>query len=104
MTDKPDKPDNRDLSEPADERSEERLRDAPGGTVAVDGTSYVISPTAFRSHYQVMTAEGKLLGLIEAVENVNGRSFTARAATGAGMTQSLMIKIADLASKSGLIR
>jgi hypothetical protein len=101
MTDKPDNP---DQSEPADERSEERLRDAPGGDVTVDGTKYVISPTAFRSHYQVMTAEGKLLGLIEAIETVNGRTFMARPATGAGMTQSLMIKIADLASQSGLIR
>jgi hypothetical protein len=101
MTDKPDNPDH---SEPADERSEERLRDAPGGTVTVDGTVYTISPTAFRSHYQVMTADGKLLGLIEAVEATNGRTFTARPATGAGMTQSLMIKIASAASSSGLIR
>jgi hypothetical protein len=101
MTDKPDNP---DLSEPADERSEERLRDAVGGTVTLDGMSYVISPTAFRSHYQVMTADGKLLGLIEAHETTSGRSFIARPATGAGMTQSLMIKIADLASASGLIR
>jgi hypothetical protein len=101
MTDHPNNPND---SEPADERSEERLRDAPGGTVTVDGKSYQISPTAFRSHYQVMTAEGKLLGLIEAVETPNGRSFMARPATGAGMTQSLMIKIADVAAASGLIR
>jgi hypothetical protein len=101
MTDKPDNP---DLTEPADERSEERLRDALGGTVTVDGTTYTISPTAFRSHYQVMTTDGKLLGLLEAVETPNGRTFTARPATGAGMTQSLMIKIANAASSSGLIR
>jgi hypothetical protein len=102
MTDKPDDP--IDASEPPDERSEERLRDAPGGSVTVDGIEYQISPTAFRSHYQVMTGDGKLLGLIEALDAPSGRTFTARPATGAGMTQSLMIKIADLASASGLIR
>ncbi len=102
MTDKPGNP--TDPSEPADERSEERLRDAIGGTVTLDGITYQISPTAFRSHYQVMTEEGKLLGLIEAVDSSSGRAFTARPATGAGMTQSLMIKIADLASASGMIK
>jgi len=101
MTDKPYNP---DLNEPADERSEERLRDAPGGTVTIDGTSYQISPTAFLAHYQVMTGDGKLLGLIEAIETPSGRTFTARPATGAGMTQSLMIKIADTAAASGIIR
>ncbi len=102
MTDKPDNPN--DPSEPADERSEVRLRDAPGGTVTVDGTNYQISPTAFRSHYQVMTTQGKLLGLIEAVETPDGRKFMARTATGVGMTQSLMMKIANLASESGMIK
>jgi hypothetical protein len=38
------------------------------------------------------------------VETTNGRTFTARPATGAGMTQSLMIKIANLASTSGAIK
>jgi hypothetical protein len=101
MTDKPDDP--TDPSVP--EQTEQRLREDVGGTVDFDGTSYKISPTAFRSHYQVMTADGRLLGLIEAVESpTGGRTFTARPATGAGMTQQLMIKIADAAAASGIIR
>jgi hypothetical protein len=76
----------------------------PGGTVALDGTSYQITPTAFRAHYQVMTDQGTLLGLIEAVETSAGRTFTARPATGAGMTQSLMMKIADAAAAAGIIK
>ena len=75
-----------------------------GGTVVLDGLTYAISLTAFRAHYQVMTIDGKLLGLIEAVETPKGRTFTARPATGAGMTQSLMIKIADAAAASGVIK
>ena len=102
MTDKPDDP--TDASEPADERSEERLRDAPGGAVTVDGVEYQITPTAFRAHFQVMTTDGKLLGLIEAVDTPSGRNFTSRPATGAGMTQSLMIKIAAAAASSGVIQ
>jgi len=102
MTDKPDDP--TDLSEPADERSEERLRDVPGGVVTVDGVTYQITPTAFRAHFQVMTNDGKLLGLIEAVETPSGRELTARPATGAGMTQSLMMKIAAAAGSSGILK
>ena len=100
MTDKPDNP----IEPPEPEQTEQRLRGDLGGAVSVDGMSYEIKPTAFRSHYQVMTAEGTLLGLIEAVETPNGRAFMARPATGAGMTQSLMIKIADTASAAGIIR
>jgi hypothetical protein len=100
----PDKPDNPSGREVIEERSQERLRDAPGGPVTVDGTTYFISPTAFRSHYQVVTSDGKLLGLLEAIDSAKGRAFTARPATGAGMTQSLMMKIANVASSSGMIR
>ena len=97
MTDKPDNP-------PEQANPPEPLPDDVGGEVTLDGTTYQIMPTAFRSHYQVMTADGKLLGLIEMVETTSGRTFTARVATGAGMTQSLMIKIADLASTTGTIK
>jgi len=97
MTDKVDNP--TDHPDPPAETSE-----GTGGTVALDGTSYQITPTAFRAHYQVMTNQGTLLGLIEAVETTAGRTFTARPATGAGMTQSLMMKIADAAAAAGIIK
>jgi hypothetical protein len=96
MTEKPD--------QPTQPESTEALADDPGGQVTLDGTTYHISRTAFRSHYQVMTVDGKLLGLIETVESKNGQTFTARAATGAGMTQSLMLKIATSAASAGIIK
>ena len=73
------------------------------GTVTLDGTSYHISPTAFRSHYQVMTPDGKLVGLIEAVE-VAANKFMVRPASGAAMTQAMMIRIAEAGASSGIIR
>jgi hypothetical protein len=97
MTDKPDQP-----APPPEPTA--AIADDPGGQVTLDGTTYHISRTAFRSHYQVMTVDGKLLGLIEMVEAKNGQTFTARPATGAGMTQSLMIKIATSASSAGIIK
>jgi len=97
MTERPDQ--SPDESKPEQAPSEEG-----GGTVVLDGLTYEISLTAFRAHYQVMTIDGKLLGLIEAVETPKGRTFTARPATGAGMTQSLMIKIADAAALAGVIK
>jgi len=78
--------------------------DNPLGTVTVDGASYQISPTAFRSVYQVMTEDGKLLGLIETMETEGGRKFMARPATGAGMTQSTMMRIAEAAAASGIMK
>src|SRR4051812_40114370 len=36
-----------------------------GGEVVLDGTGYLVRPTAFPSHFQVMTSDGKLVGLIE---------------------------------------
>ena len=97
MTEKPDDP--VDAPPPSSGRAND-----PGGEITLDGTTYHISRTAFRSHYQVVTVDGKLLGLIEMVESPNGRTFTARPATGAGMTQSLMIKIAAAATSAGIMK
>lgn len=77
--------------------------DSASGTVTLDGASYRISPTAFRSHYQVMTPDGKLVGLIEAVESAS-QKFMVRPASGAAMTQSLMMKIAEAGATSGIIK
>jgi hypothetical protein len=77
--------------------------ESPSGTVTLDGADYVISPTAFRSHYQVMTPDGKLVGLIEAVESA-GQKFMVRPASGADMTQSMMMKIAEAGATSGIIK
>jgi hypothetical protein len=73
------------------------------GTVTLEGASYLISPTAFRSHYQVMTPDGKLVGLIEFVES-GSQKFMVRPASGANMTQSLMLKIAEAGATSGIIK
>jgi hypothetical protein len=81
----------------------EKVTNQPG-TVTLNDTVYVISPTAFRSHYQVMTTDGKLMGLIEMTESSPERKFTARPASGAGMTLSLMMKIAEAASSVGIIK
>jgi hypothetical protein len=78
--------------------------EAPTGTVELDGTAYLISPTAFRSHYQVMTNDGKLVGLIEMTEAGEERKFLARVASGSGLTQSFMIKIAEAALVAGIIK
>ena len=94
MTDQSDGPSQPEQSEPAESTS---------GTVTLDGASYVISPTAFRSHYQVMTPDGKLVGLIEAVESAS-QKFMVRPASGAAMTQSMMMKIAEAGASSGIIK
>jgi len=78
--------------------------EAPTGTVELDGTTYLISPTAFRSHYQVMTGEGRLVGLIEMTETGEERRPLARVASGSGLTQSFMIKIAEAALSTGIIK
>jgi hypothetical protein len=77
---------------------------APTGTVELDGTTYVISPTAFRSHYQVMTSDSRLVGLIEMTELGDERKFLARVASGSGLTQSFMIKVAEAALAAGIIK
>ena len=73
-------------------------------TVTLDGATYEIIPTAFRSHYQVMASDGQLLGLIEMVDTSRGRRCTARPASGTGMTLMLMNKIAELATSSGILK
>jgi hypothetical protein len=78
--------------------------EAHTGTVELDGTAYLISPTAFRSHYQVMTGEGRLVGLIEMTEIGEERKLLARVASGSGLTQSFMIKIAEAALAAGIIK
>ncbi len=96
--DKPGQPEN-----PSD--SQERL--SPRGdaqTITLDGTSYQVSPTAFRSHYQVVASDGTLVGLIEMVDVGNTVEFRARPASGAGMTQSLMVMIAEAALRSGMLK
>ena len=77
---------------------------APTGTVELDGTTYLISPTAFRSHYQVMTVDAKLVGLIEMTDVGEERKFMARVASGSGLTQSFLIKIAEAALAAGVIK
>jgi hypothetical protein len=78
--------------------------EAHTGTVELDGMAYLISPTAFRSHYQVMTTDGKLVGLIEMTDVGEERKILARVASGSGMTQSYMLKIADAAMNAGIIK
>jgi hypothetical protein len=93
MTDQSDGPSQPQQSEPEN----------ASGTVTLDGASYLISPTAFRSHYQVMTPDGKLVGLIEFVESAT-QKFMVRPASGAAMTQTLMMKIAEAGASSGIIK
>ena len=76
----------------------------PPGTVQLDGTTYLISPTAFRSHYQVMTEDAKLVGLLEMTDRGDERKVLARVASGSGLTQSFMMKIADAALAAGIIK
>jgi hypothetical protein len=78
--------------------------ETPTGTVELDGTSYEISPTAFRSHYQVMTGDGRLVGLIEMTDMGEERKVLARVASGSGLTQSFLLKIADAALAKGIIK
>ena len=78
--------------------------EAPTGTVELDGMTYLISPTAFRSHYQVMTGDGKLVGLLEMTDVGEERKVFARVASGSGLTQSFMIKIAEAALSAGIIK
>lgn len=78
--------------------------EAHTGSVELDGTTYRISPTAFRSHYQVMTDDGKLVGLIEMTDAGEERKVLARVASGSGITQSFMLKIADAALGAGIIK
>jgi hypothetical protein len=94
MTDQSDGPSQPEQSKQSETTSE---------TVTLDGASYVISPTAFRSHYQVTTPDGKLVGLIEAVDS-GSQKFMVRPASGAAMTQSLMMKIAEAGASSGIIK
>ena len=85
----------------------EEMTDQPEahtGTVELDGMAYLISPTAFRSHYQVMTNDGKLVGLIEMTDAGEERKVLARVASGSGITQSFMLKIADAAMAAGIIK
>jgi hypothetical protein len=78
--------------------------ETPTGTVELDGTTYQISPTAFRSHYQVMTGDGKLVGLIEMTDVGEERKVLARVASGSGLTQSFLVKLADAAMAAGIIK
>jgi len=78
--------------------------ETPTGTVELDGTTYEISPTAFRSHYQVMTGDGKLVGLIEMTDVGEERKVLARVASGSGLTQSFLLKLADAAMAAGIIK
>jgi hypothetical protein len=78
--------------------------EAPTGTVELDGTTYVISPTAFRSHYQVMTGDGRLVGLLEMTELGEERKVLARVASGSGLTQSFLVKVAEAALAAGIIK
>jgi hypothetical protein len=71
-------------------------------TITFDGSTYRIVPTAFRSHFQVVDEDGKLVGLLELVDSTAGLKFMARPASGTGMTQALMLKIADAATASGV--
>jgi hypothetical protein len=74
-------------------------------TVTLDGTTYRIIPTAFRSHFQVVVVgDGKLVGLLELVDTTGGPKFMARPASGTGMTQALMLKIADAATATGMFQ
>jgi hypothetical protein len=78
--------------------------EAQTGTVELGGATYLISPTAFRSHYQVMTGDNKLVGLIEMTDVGEERKILARVASGSGLTQSFLIKIAEAAMNAGIIR
>jgi hypothetical protein len=71
-------------------------------SITLDGSTYRVVPTAFRSHFQVVTSDGKLMGLLELVDSTEGPKFMARPASGTGMTQALMMKIADAVTASGV--
>ena len=71
-------------------------------SITCEGITYRIVPTAFRSHFQVEDDDGKLMGLLELVDSTSGLKFMARPASGTGMTQALMLKIADAATASGV--
>jgi hypothetical protein len=71
-------------------------------TITLEGSTYRIVPTAFRAHFQLVGEDGKLLGLLELVEGTGSFKFMVRPASGTGMTQTLMLKIADAASAAGL--
>jgi hypothetical protein len=71
-------------------------------TVTLDGIIYRVVPTAFRSHLQVVGPDGKLLGLLELVEATGGLKFMARPASGTGMTQALLLRIAEGANALGV--
>ncbi len=98
MTDQLDKPD------PPEDVTEPTKHPNAGQLITVDGTSYQVSPTAFRSHYQVIASDGTLVGLIEMVDAGHSVEFRARPASGAGMTPSLMVKIAEAAASSGILK
>jgi len=72
--------------------------------VVVDGTTYTVTPTAFRSHYQVVGPEGTLVGLIEVIEVQGVRKCASRPASGTAMTLSLMNRIAEAATAQGFIK
>jgi hypothetical protein len=75
----------------------------PSIAVTLEGVTYRIVPTAFRSHFQLVSDDGKLLGLLELVDaTAEDSRFLARPASGTGMTQALMLKIADAAFDAGL--
>lgn len=72
--------------------------------VMVDGASYTVTPTAFRSHYQVVGPEGTLVGLIEVIEVQGARKCASRPASGTTMTLGLMNRIAEAATAAGVIK
>jgi hypothetical protein len=73
-------------------------------TVVVDGASYTVTPTAFRSHYQVVGPEGSLVGLIEVLDVQGTRTCASRPASGTTMTLGLMNRIAQAATEAGFIK
>jgi hypothetical protein len=51
-----------------------------------------------------MTGDGKLVGLLEMTDVGEERKVLARVASGSGLTQSFMIKIAEAALSAGIIK
>jgi hypothetical protein len=72
--------------------------------VTVDGASYTVTPTAFRSHYQVVGPDGTLVGLIEVIDVQGTRKCASRPASGTAMTLGLMDRIAKAATEAGVIK